>query len=259
VEWKKDLAIMPPEGLLCLGMPLLFLLTLPVAGVLERWRLRRGRSAFLRGRDAGMTDEQFLGTALAGAESDLAPFYLAGRQTMAGLCGVPAETVYPDDTVRALLNLQFDNGYIDDFVFALEEKVGGALPQGYPPDNWTFAAYLGELGRYWQCSGRIVLRLDPRRLANPSWALRRVLPEVLGERSGGSIQYDGHTATADGTALLLHLRADQLDEAVACIVEVVEQVPVLDNDLRPAVVAAVRRPGGYEVVYPRDFVGPFPS
>jgi hypothetical protein len=204
-----------------------------------------------------MTDEQFLER--LGAESDLAPFYLAGRQAMARLCGVPAETVHPEDTVHSLLNLQWDNGYIDDFVFALEEKVGGSLPTGYPPITWIFAEYVGELRRCWRRSETLVLRLDPRRLANPAWALHRVLPDVLGEYSGGSIRNEGHAASTDGTALLLSLRTEQLDEAVACIVEVVEQVRVLDNDLRPAVVVAIQRPGGYEVVYPRDFEGPFPS
>jgi hypothetical protein len=68
---------------------------------------------------------------------------------------------------------------------------------------------------------------------------------------------EGHGATADGTALLLFLRAEQLDEALACLADVVENVPVLDNDLRPALVAAVQRPDGYHVVYPPDFQGPF--
>jgi hypothetical protein len=122
----------------------------------------------------------------------------------------------------------------------------------------TFGAYLRELARCWRPLVRIVLRLDPARLANPDLALRQVLPEFLAECSGGTIRGEGHGATADGTALLLFLRAEKLDEALACIADVVENVPVLDNDLRPALLAAVRRPSGdYQVVYPRGFVGAF--
>jgi hypothetical protein len=59
--------------------------------------------------------------------------------------------------------------------------------------------------------------------------------------------------------MLLFLRAERLDEALACLADVVENIPVLDNDLRPALLAAVRRADGYEVIYPPDFAGPFPA
>jgi hypothetical protein len=181
---------------------------------------------------------------------------------MAGLSGVAAEAVRPDDTVRSLLNLQFDSGYLQDFWFALQDELGGTFGPGFPADPpraVTFGAYLRELARCWRPLVRLVLRLDPARLANPDAALRHVLPECLAERSGGTVRGEGHGATSDGRAMLLFLRAEQLDEALACLADVVENVPVLDNDLRPALVAAVRRPDGYHVVYPPDFQGPFPA
>jgi hypothetical protein len=47
---------------------------------------------------------------------------------------------------------------------------------------------------------------------------------------------------------------------LACIADAVKNVLVLDNDLRPTLTAAVRRPGGdYPVVYSRGFVGAFVS
>jgi hypothetical protein len=244
---------------LCPLLIVTFLLTLAVVVPLERRRLRRARAAFAA-RRSGMADEDFLRQ--LGAEPEQVPFYLAGRRFMAELSAVPAEMVRPDDTVRSLLDLQFDSGYIQDFLFALQDELGGTFGPGYPdypPRAMTFGAYLRELARCWRPLVRIVLRLDPSRLTNPAAALRRVLPEFLAECSGGTIRGEGHGTTADGTAMLLYLRAEGLDEALACIADVVENVPVLDNDLRPALVAAVRRPEGYQVVYPRDFRGPFPA
>jgi hypothetical protein len=242
----------------CPLLLLTFLLLVAVLVPLEFRRLRRARTAFAAGR-AGMTDEDFLRQ--LGAEPEVAPFYLAGRRFMAELSAVAAEMVRPDDTVRSLLNLQFDSGYIQDFLFALQDELGGTFGPGfpdYPPRAMTFGDYLRALARCWRPLVRIVLRLDPARLANPDAALRHVLPEFLAERSGGTVRGEGHGATANGTAMLLFLRAEQLDEALACIADVVDNVPVLDNDLRPALVAAVRRPGGdYEVVYPRGFAGAF--
>ncbi len=236
-----------------------FLALLAVVVPLEFRRLRRARAAFAAER-GGMADDAFLRE--MGAEPGHAAFYLAGRRFMAELSGVPAEAVRPDDTVRALLDLQFDNGYIHDFLFALQDGLGGTFGPGcpdYPPRATTFGDYLRALARCWRPLVRIVLRLDPARLANPAAALRHVLPELLAERSGGTVRGEGHGATADGTALLLFLRAEQLDEALACLADVVENVPVLDNDLRPALVAAEQRPDGYHVVYPSDSQGPFPA
>ena len=131
-------------GLMCLGFFLAFLLGLPVVAAFERRRLRRAEEAFLRGRRA-LADADFL--LQAGAGPDEAPFFLAARLTMAELCGVPSEMIGPEDTVRSLLNLQWDCGFIDDFVFGLEGRTGVKLPLGYPPDRCAFGAYLRALRR----------------------------------------------------------------------------------------------------------------
>ena len=136
----------PAGGLACLGIVAVFLLMFPITLVLERRRLRRAEARFLRGRSE-MPDAEFLARANAGA--DEAPFFLAARHAMAELCGVPAEMIHPDDTVRSLLDLQWDNGFIYDFVFALEDRVSGRLPQGYPPERMAFGNYICELHRNW--------------------------------------------------------------------------------------------------------------
>jgi hypothetical protein len=122
------------------------LLMIPITAALERRRLRRVEAAFLKGRSK-MPDSEFL--VRAQARPDEVPFFLAARNAMAEQCGVPADVIQPEDTVRSLLNLQWDNGYIDDFVVALEGRVRGRLPLGYPPEKTSFADYLRELHRQW--------------------------------------------------------------------------------------------------------------
>jgi len=103
----------------------------------------------------------------------------------------------------------------------------------------------------------IVIRLDLERLADPDPELRYRLPELLAERSGKIILDDGYGYASDSGALLVFLRTDSLEAALACILDVIADVRVLGNDLRPGAVVAVARSGGYDVVYPADFQGLF--
>ena len=137
---------MPAGGWACLGVVVVLLVMIPITAALERRRLRRAEAAFLRGRQ-GMPDAQFL--AEVAARADQVPFFLAGRQVMAKLCGVSVEMIDAEDSLRSLMDLQWDNGYLKDFVFALEIQVGGRLSDGYPPERITFGGYLWELHRHW--------------------------------------------------------------------------------------------------------------
>jgi hypothetical protein len=103
----------------------------------------------------------------------------------------------------------------------------------------------------------VVVRLDPRLLDNPDADIRYRLPDLLVERSAGVITEDGYDYVGEGPLLVLFLKASKLQPALACVLDVVENVRVLDNDLRPAAVVAVERGGKHEVVYPADFAGPF--
>ncbi|HEV3082482.1 MAG TPA: hypothetical protein VGY66_22045 [Gemmataceae bacterium] len=104
-----------------------------------------------------------------------------------------------------------------------------------------------------------VIRLDPRRLDNPDADIRYRLPDLLAQRSGGVISEDGFDYIGEGPLLVLFLKASALGPALECVLDVVENVRVLGNDLRPAAVVAVERKGEHEVVYPADFEGPFLS
>jgi hypothetical protein len=97
----------------CPAVILVFLLIIPVTLALERRRLGKARAAFLAGRRE-LADDEFL--RVMEAEPERARLYAAARRVMAGLCGLPPAPVHPEDTLRSLLDLQFDNGFIQDFL-----------------------------------------------------------------------------------------------------------------------------------------------
>lgn len=103
----------------------------------------------------------------------------------------------------------------------------------------------------------VVMRLDPGLLDNPDADLRYRLPDLLAERSRGVISDDGYDYVGKGPLLVLFLKVSQLEPALACLLDVIESVRVLNNDLRPAAVVAVEREGRHEVIYPPGFTGSF--
>jgi hypothetical protein len=120
-----------------------FLITIPISAVLEQWRLRRVTARFLHGR-AALPDPAFLLRVSAAPEEET--FFLATRRSMARLCGVPPEMIHPEDTWRKLMDLQWDNGYMDDIVFQLERELGRPLPLAYPEDvRLSFSDYVRQL------------------------------------------------------------------------------------------------------------------
>jgi hypothetical protein len=128
---------------LCLGVTGALLVLVPVICALERRRLRRARARFLRGRLA-LPDEAFLSR--VGGSPDEAAFFLAARRAMAELSGVPPEMIHPEDTWRSLMDLQWDNGFLEDIVFGLERELNTRLPLAYPVDDrLPFAAYVSQL------------------------------------------------------------------------------------------------------------------
>jgi hypothetical protein len=137
-----------PEGLLCVAMVAIFLLMIPVTAKLERRRLRRAKERFLRGRSP-LSDATFLNQ--MGDSKDQAEFFLAARRAMAQLGDVPPDMIYPQDTWRSLMDLQWDNGYLEDIVFGLERELHTRLPFVYPADDrLSFADYVRQLALCFQ-------------------------------------------------------------------------------------------------------------
>jgi hypothetical protein len=103
----------------------------------------------------------------------------------------------------------------------------------------------------------VAIRLDPAALANPDLDIRYVLPDLLTERSAGLILDDGYDYAGSKPYLALFLKCNEVEPAVACIVDVIEHVRVLDNDLRTGAAVGIRSGDGWDVVYPRGFDGEF--
>jgi hypothetical protein len=103
----------------------------------------------------------------------------------------------------------------------------------------------------------VVIRLDPLLLEKPDADIRYRLPDLLAERSGGEIVDQGYDYVGDQPLMVLFLSAADLARALACVLDVVENVRVLGNDLRRGTAVAVEREGGYEVIYPPGHTGQF--
>ena len=103
----------------------------------------------------------------------------------------------------------------------------------------------------------IAIRLDPQLLDNPDADIRYRLPDLLAERSAGVISDDGYDYVGPQPLMVVFLKASRLKPALVCVLDVVENVPVVGCLLRPGAVVAVERKAGWEVVYPPGFSGPF--
>jgi hypothetical protein len=155
----------PSGGLLCIVVIAGSVVMAPLIAALERRRLRRARARFLRGRPT-LPDDAFLSR--LGLSANEATFFLAARRAMAEPSGVPAEMIHPEDTWRSLMDLQFDNGFLEDIVFGLERELGARLPYAYPTDDrLPFVVYVRQLAvcleRETKGSG-----VDSRKLASPN-------------------------------------------------------------------------------------------
>lgn len=101
----------------------------------------------------------------------------------------------------------------------------------------------------------VVVRLDPRKLSNPDLDIRYRLPDLLVERSGGLLQDDGYDYFGDVPLLDLFLTATDEEQAVRCVLEVLQSERLLGNELRTASVAAIGQSVRLRVFYPEDLAG----
>lgn len=104
----------------------------------------------------------------------------------------------------------------------------------------------------------IAIRLDPARLANPDTDIRYSLPDILAERSGGSIEDDGYDYVGPQSYLVVYLKSSRLEQDLSVILDVIESVPIAGCILKSGAAIAIEEVGGgWRVVYPPDFEGPF--
>jgi hypothetical protein len=112
-----------------------FVACIPVILFIEHRRRRRVAGQFLRDRRP-IPDEEYL---KAFAESDFpVDRLLQARRVMASLCGVPPEMISAGDTLRSLLDLQFDSGWLEDFLMQVEPPPDIGAVLAAVRDEWTF-------------------------------------------------------------------------------------------------------------------------
>lgn len=122
-----------------------FAITWVVTHVQEKRRIAAVESQFYANR-AALGDEAFLA---ALPECTTPAFHLAARRAMAKLCGTTADMIHPHDKMRELLNLQFDCGFIQDFIFYIEDEANVRLDMNNTPNPETarFGEYVQQLAR----------------------------------------------------------------------------------------------------------------
>ena len=104
---------------------------------------------------------------------------------------------------------------------------------------------------------RLIIKLDATRLDNPDLDIRYKLPDLLIERSHGLIQDDGYVYGTNTLWLLLYLRTTDVDAAMRHIVDVVDNIRLFENDLRPATTVALETTDGDRILYPPNSTGVF--
>lgn len=107
---------------------------------------------------------------------------------------------------------------------------------------------------------KVYLRIHPERLTNPDLDLAHELPREIRKRAGDLLLSHGFGYARNYSGqrpLLVSLRMADDPAALGCVLDVVRNAQVLGNDLSQAVVVAVEREAGDDVVYPPDSQGPF--
>lgn len=100
--------------------------------------------------------------------------------------------------------------------------------------------------------GTIVVEISAGSLANPGLDLRHVLTSLIVERSGNALRDDGFDYADEGRTLLIFLAEDDPEHGAATVIE---NVPILGNNLRSAATITIRSADRSQVVYPRKLLG----
>jgi hypothetical protein len=103
----------------------------------------------------------------------------------------------------------------------------------------------------------IVIKIVPDKLVDPNLDMRYVLPDLIAERSGNFIQDDGYDYASQSDAMLVYLTTNDLQKALPIVIDVIENVTVLGNCLKDAVIVAAGTDENYAIVYPPNWEQPF--
>ncbi|WP_144060105.1 hypothetical protein [Rhodopirellula sallentina] len=112
-----------------LAFPLIYVVSL----FTERKRIGKAEERFFADREP-LTDAQYTAAITNPLHND---FHFGARRAMATLCGTTPDMIHPSDSMRTLLDLQFDSGYIQDFVFFTEQETSTQIDLRRLPDTET--------------------------------------------------------------------------------------------------------------------------
>jgi hypothetical protein len=101
----------------------------------------------------------------------------------------------------------------------------------------------------------ILFRLVPDHLNNPDLDIRYLLPDLLAARSDGIIKDDGYDYASGSNHLHVFVTTTDIKSAMKCILDLIDNVRVLDNDLRRGAAVAIKQAEGFEVVFPPEQAG----
>lgn len=130
-----------------LGLMALFLTSLLVIALITRFtegrRLAQVEQLFYDGRKP-LSDTSYL-EQLPSCKSP--SLQIAARRTMASLCGTAPEMIHPTDSMRSLMDMQYDRGYVNDFIFFIEAETGRRVERNDIPkhEECEFADYVERL------------------------------------------------------------------------------------------------------------------
>jgi hypothetical protein len=128
-----------PIGIIVLAFALIYV----ISSFTEGKRIGELEDRFYADRYP-MTDDRY--SSIIG-DSPLLDFHLGARRAMATLRGTTPEMIRPTDSMRTLLDLQFDRGFIDDFIFFTEKETSTQLSLRDLPntETTTFADFVQRL------------------------------------------------------------------------------------------------------------------
>lgn len=102
----------------------------------------------------------------------------------------------------------------------------------------------------------VLIRLDPRRMANPDTDLRYVVPDRLAELSSGILTDSGYDYEEGTDAMLIYLSTNNLDAALPFVIELLENKIVHENRLAASAKVGTSPldqtecPADFTIVYP---------
>lgn len=88
----------------------------------------------------------------------------------------------------------------------------------------------------------LTIRLDPARLPNPDTDIRYVLPDLIADRSGGSVRADGYDYD-DQDVITIFLDVDSRADALELVRRILRTERIFGNELGGVARVGVRATG----------------